>query len=261
MLSVETLHSRETWQDPAQPVRGPQIAPWSDIDLGVIVHYTADDDLIDGDPGEHADQLDDYLRSIQNHYVTVRGYSIGYQWAVDWLGGVWELRGWDYHNAANLGRKYRKQHGMPDGWNANDHTVSILCLVDGNDPVTKEAAASVRAIVADAQRLAQRDLPVRAHQFLEWTSCAGTGINAQVNAGVFVPNDKEQNMAGFPPRIIKPTPKFAGGPWFAVEGGSARYADSADVEVAKRNGWPIEPPRDDGQYRLRHKEVMGEWPS
>lgn len=127
---VETFHRREAWQDPKMPVVGPSptMDQWDTFPL----HYTAADNLIDGDPGEHAEDLPAYLRAIQRDYTLNRGYSIGYGFAVDWLGGVWELRGYDIRNAANR------------GW--NHRTGPVLCLVDGDDPLTPEALWSVRAL-------------------------------------------------------------------------------------------------------------------
>lgn len=68
---------------------------------------------------------------------------------------------------------------------------------------------------------------------------------------------------GFGPRIVKPTSKYPSGPWFAVEGGSARYADADDVREANANGWKVDSPKDaDGkeiheQYRYWHRYVYG----
>lgn len=182
---VTTYHERWTWQNPLKPVAGPA-AEWGEIDTAVI-HYTASDDLIDGDPGEHADQLDEYLRAMQQSYVTYRGYSLGYWFAVDWLGGVWQIRGWDIKSAANLDH--------------NDHTIPILVLVDGADAATPEAAASVRAIIAEGQRRAGRTLAIKGHGQLRVetgkgtpTSCPGVGLQSQISTGVFTPRpDPPQN--------------------------------------------------------------------
>ena len=169
---VATFHRREAWQDPALPVTGPNptMDEWDTFPL----HYTAADDLIDGDPGESADDLPAYLRAIQRDYKLNRGYSIGYGFAVDWLGGVWELRGYDIKNAANR--------------NWNHRTGPVLCLVDGADPLTDEAIASVNALYAEGERRCERSLDLAGHRDIGATACPGDGIYNQIQAGLIYPD-------------------------------------------------------------------------
>ena len=76
---AHTVHSREAWQDPRYPVFGPFDNP-GDNDT-IVIHYTAADDLIDGDPGEHADNLPAYMRAMQRSYVTNdQWYRVGETW-------------------------------------------------------------------------------------------------------------------------------------------------------------------------------------
>lgn len=166
-----TYHKREDWQDPRYPVFGP-VDNINDNDT-VVLHYTAADDLIDGDPGEHAEDLPQYLRNMQYYYVTQRGYSLGYSFAVDWLGGVWQIRGWEFQSAANRGH--------------NNHTLPILLLVDGDDPATSFAVAAVQDLVEQAKIRYGRDLVIVGHQDIGATGCPGAGIQAQIEAGVFEP--------------------------------------------------------------------------
>ena len=179
-----TFHRREVWQNPALPVSGPPMM-WTRIDTTPL-HYTAADDLIDGDPGEHAEDLPAYLRAIQRDYKR-RGYSVGYNFAVDWLGGVWELRGFDFKCAANR------------GWNGR--TVAVLCLVDGADPLTAEALEAVRKIIAETDRRAGRVTNVVPHSAIGATQCCGDGIRGQISAGLVTPW-KEPTMRGIPETII-----------------------------------------------------------
>lgn len=140
-----------------------------------MIHYTAADDLIDGDPGEHADQLDEYMRAMQKSYVDQRGYSLGYCVAIDWLGGSWEVRGWDIRSAAN------RDH--------NEHTWPILMLVDGNDKATDHAVAAVNSLIYQAEQRAGRKLTVVGHGQLQNpnhpTSCPGAGLRSQISQGAF----------------------------------------------------------------------------
>jgi hypothetical protein len=180
-------HDRAAWEDPAVPVTGPAMN-WARIDT-VAVHYTAADDLIDGDPGEHAEDLPAYLRSIQSSYVRTRGYSIGYGVGVDWLGGSWELRGVDIKCAANKGH--------------NEHTIAILVLVDGNDMATTHAATEIRRLIAWFEVLAGRQLTITGHGQLRdpdaATACPGSGLRAQIALGEFSP--RWTPPAPFPPPI------------------------------------------------------------
>jgi hypothetical protein len=177
---VATVHPRSSWVDPRYPVTGPA-TNWGRIDTAVI-HYTAADNLIDGDPGEHASNLPAYIRSIQRSYETTRGYSIGYWWAVDWLGGVWQLRGWDIKSAANATH--------------NEHTAPILVLVDGADAATDEATESIRALVAETSRIAGRSIAITGHGWLTGakTECPGAGLRAQIFAGDFAPRLTEPEL-------------------------------------------------------------------
>lgn len=185
-------HPRAEWQDPKLPVVGPAI-DWTRIDTAVP-HYTAADNLIDGDPGEHANNLPGYLRAIQRDYQLNRGYSIGYNVAVDWLGGSWELRGDTIKCAANKGH--------------NEHTFAILVLVDGNDMATEYAAAEIRRLIGEAETLARRELAITGHGQLQNpnhpTGCPGTGLRAQITLGEFSPRWVDPNRPVPPPIEITP---------------------------------------------------------
>ena len=153
---------------PTPAIDGPPI-DWGQIDT-IVGHYTAALDLPDGDPGEHADQLDDFLRGINKHYLA-KGYSFAYNFIFDWLGGVWEGRGFDIKNAANK------------GWNTR--SVSYLVLVDGQDGTTPEAAAAIRAMRAECNRRRGFALNLRNHSQVGSTRCWGDGLRAQQAAGLF----------------------------------------------------------------------------
>ena len=166
------LIPRSEWQDPKLPVNGSKII-WKTIDT-VAIHYTADDDLIDGDPGEDWASIPAYLRAIQKSYETSRGYSVGYNVAVDQRGGAWELRGFDIKCAANKGH--------------NDHTWAILVLVDGTDPASVAAQQTIRELVALAETHADRALAIKGHcQLPASTACPGVGLLGQIIDGVFRP--------------------------------------------------------------------------
>jgi hypothetical protein len=181
-------HTRASWQDPRKPVTGPLMV-WRNVDT-IAIHYTAADNLIDGDPGEHASNLPAYMRSMQSAYLSSRGYSLGYNVSVDWLGGSWEIRGVDIRCAANK------------GW--NERTFAILMLVDGDDMATTHAAAEVRRIVAECERLAGRVLRIAGHGEIGATACPGSGLRAQITIGEFSPRWNPAPPP--PPPVLPPVP-------------------------------------------------------
>lgn len=174
---------------------GPAL-PWATIDTNSC-HYTAAVNLIDGDPGEYATNIPAYLRAIHHDYLNNRpqpsgakGYSIGYNFAIDWLGGIWELRGFDIKCAANATYK-------DVVW--NNRTVAILFLVDGKDGMTDLALEAARYIVAETRRRAKRPTAIKGHREIGATACPGDGIMAQIKAGLLEPTTHE------PPVVEQPT--------------------------------------------------------
>jgi hypothetical protein len=181
-----TIHDREDWQDPKLPVHSTNAFEW-DTDTEAV-HYTAAVDLPDGDPDELVPGkpewwlVPSYLRRIQADYQNNRGYAIGYNWPIDYLGGIWEARGWDFECAANV------------GW--NPRTWAILLLVDGNDAPNPWMLRSCRYLHHEAQRLSGRTHLIRPHSQLGYnvttkqqilypfpggqTSCPGNGGRAKM---------------------------------------------------------------------------------
>ncbi len=160
------------------PVKGPSFH-WNNI-THISIHYTADDDLIDGDPGESWDKLDDYIAAIQKNYTEKRGYSIGYNAAVDQRGVTWELRGDTFQCAANK------------GW--NEVTFAILVLVDGADPLTDNGLNGVRDLVKQIRDI-RPGIPIVGHRDIGSTSCPGNGVYHQIKSGLLEP------QAWLPPTI------------------------------------------------------------
>jgi hypothetical protein len=171
------VRPRTDWQNPNQPVVGPAMV-LSTIDL-VPAHYTAASSV----PADTAA----YLRSIQNDYTVNRGYSIGYNFAVDQAAVAWELRGWDIKCAANKGM--------------NEVTIAILCLVNGAAAMTPPMVAVFNGLAAEAQRRTGRSLLVVGHQDIGATACPGAGIQGQVVSGVLTTTTPPQ------PEPIPPTPE------------------------------------------------------
>jgi hypothetical protein len=180
-------HGRADWVPPGPPVSGPPFN-WAGIEW-VVIHYTAAIDLPDGDMGEFAYDLPPYLRAVHREYLR-RGYSIGYNAAVDWLGGDWELRGDTFKCAANADREDTIESPHDKGGDENARTFAILMLVDGQDSATPLAVDAVRRLVAQVRDHAPRAVIVLGHRDVDKTQCPGTGVYAQIRAGVFEPVDE-----------------------------------------------------------------------
>jgi len=169
-----TIRPRQDWQSASQPVVGPAIN-LSKITL-LPAHYTAASTVPSDTPP--------YLRAIQNDYTVNRGYSIGYNFAIDKAGVAWELRGWDIKCAANK--------------DMNEVTIAILCLVDGANAMNDNMVQTFTEIGAEAESRCRKDLLVVGHRDIGSTSCPGDGIYRQVQSGILEP--------GSAPTPIPPTP-------------------------------------------------------
>lgn len=193
---VETVHPREWWEQDGYRITDMTRLPTpyrpANVDRGVV-HYTAARNVPDGDPGENVTtSIIDRLRASQRDYLINRtgggytrrsdnryfpGYHLGYSFLIDYLGGVTELRGWDYLPAAT------NQH--------NDHTVALLCFVDWQDKGTELMWESLRAITREARRRSGRTTTFNP-QLIDHggltiesgkgtpTQCSGDGLRAQL---------------------------------------------------------------------------------
>jgi hypothetical protein len=167
------------WVDPAYPVSARNAFEWSDV-TQIAIHYTAADNLIDGDPGENWANMPAYVRQIQRSYVTSRGYSIGYNVGFDQRGKSWRLRGVTFECAANAGH--------------NEWTIAILCLVDGADKASPEMVAAIRRFVGWARQQAGRHLKIVGHRDIGSTACPGAGLYDQIKSGAFEPQEGDKDM-------------------------------------------------------------------
>ena len=222
-MIVPGMHPREDWQDPAQPVTGP---PPRGVPHTWVIHYPG------GGGAPVGGQVPSYLRGIQNNYVSSssRGYSIGYSYGVAQDGSMWEIRGDTYNPASNPGRKVEG--------NFNDVSRSIFVMVAGQDEGSPAAVESINAIIAT-----QPDWSVISHGDVDFTSCCGDGMIAQIRAGIIgqqdnptpPPEPEELIMIayiGMPPAGTPNNP-----PWLLCVNGSVRYATNVDTAHATANGW------------------------
>lgn len=196
---VETVHPREAWEPVGYRMltdfdRTPSSLNIYDVTRGVA-HYTSAINLPDGDPGEILTGVDGIRRLLANTQIDYfhnrnsggytrksdgrwfPGFPVGYSFAVDWLGGVWEIRGWDIYPAAT------GQH--------NSYTLPILFLTDRADAASDLMLRSARMIWREARRRGarMRNDPWAHGWFRErtgtgtFTACCGDAVKGQILDG------------------------------------------------------------------------------
>lgn len=167
----------------------------------IATHYTSAIDLPDGDPDEIQSGVDgirallarstyDYLANRSDGGYTRNrgntpdgrhfpGYPLGYSWAFDWLGGVWEINGLDYQPAATA------------SWNPQAR--AYLMLTDRYDPGSALMWQSFRAVAAWEASLGARITPENIWPHGKFfavtgkgtpTGCCGSALTAQIDAGL-----------------------------------------------------------------------------
>lgn len=116
----------------------------------LVVHYPGHDNL----PSSQA-AVPARLRSEQDYYLRKKSpYDLGYNWIIDPWGGVWEVRGWEFRNAANGSTR-------PSNWNAVSVSVQFQTRLDGR-PTTAQLDAFVW-LYNEAIRVFGRRLNVYGH--------------------------------------------------------------------------------------------------
>lgn len=233
---------RERWEEPRYTIgahtrSGPQ--QWTECEY-VAIHYTAAETT----PAKF-DAVRLKLQASQRDYVLNRGYSLGYNWAVDRLGTIWEIRGADYQCAAN---------GNTD---TNKRGPAVLCLVNAGAPANDRMIEAVRLVIGTVSTAAGRIVPAVPHSALRPTQCPGAGLSAQIAAGVFEIGQPPMNqyLATPPPKYRTP---HRGS--FIVAGAAVRYATTTDAEWCAANGVPkVE--LNDEQYENLYRNVFGALPA
>lgn len=201
MIEGVTFHPRSAWEPTGFRMasdfdRTPPAYVAANVTRGAV-HYSAAMNLPDGDLGEFDHQIGPWLAAVTRDYLANRssppgyvrlsdgrvfpGYPIGYSFAIDWLGGVWELRGFDYRPAATNGH--------------NHYTIALLMLSDRFDPSSELACASARAVLREARRRSGRsdfaNRPLGHGEFHTVTgigtptACPGAANLAQIHDGMY----------------------------------------------------------------------------
>lgn len=189
------IRSREGWLDPAGPpwdhtVNGngdyyvcPSFLGWSKIDT-IVIHYPGADwaDMdFNNDGQENIDDTVHVIRQMHNAYLMgSRGYSLGYCFVIGTSGDIWEVRGWEYANAANKGDS---AHGTyPPAW--NNTTISIQIVVDEQTPANDKQVSAVNWLIDEIIRQRQSPMNLTYHGAGQYTACPGSGIMDQIADGV-----------------------------------------------------------------------------
>lgn len=153
-------HPRTEWQTAAQPVTGPILDRAPLVDM--VYHYPG------SGPNAKYNNPVIVLRAMQNDYLTNRGYSLGYNWAIDPKGDIWEIRGFDIRSAAT------------GGWNTQ--SVATMFLVPGIEQASRAQLDAAVELHKECNRRWTKALRTKGHFQCGTTAtpCPGAGIKFQL---------------------------------------------------------------------------------
>jgi hypothetical protein len=171
--------TRSGWQDPSNPITGSLSIP-SEWRYNTI-HWPGANVNVNNPVG--------VLRSMQSAWSRIKGYSLGYNFAVFPNGDVYVIRGFDIRCAANGDQE------------VNRPGIAILLVVPNVDTrPTNEMINGVRTVVSLTRARVPQTLIINAHRQIrpEPTACPGDEIAKMIVAGVFEPESelpiKEEDM-------------------------------------------------------------------
>ena len=226
--------TRSTWQDPSVPVTGSLSVPneWRYN----TIHW----------PGANVNVANPVgiLRSMQAAWARIKGYSLGYNFAVFPNGDVYVIRGFDIRCAANGDQA------------VNRPGIAILLVVpDVNTRPTPEMVKGVRAVVRLTRSRVPQKLAINAHRDIrpEPTACPGDVIARMILAHVFEPETElstvEDDMSAEIKLIASDGTEFVWYPpmntfrWVTNGNVSSAEPDSSFVAIYKGelpNGNPVD---------------------
>jgi LysM repeat protein len=149
----------------------------------MTVHYTGASRVNTG-----REQIAARIKTTERYHMSrdKNMSGIGYNFAIDKWGRIWELRGWTFQNAAN-------------GTNSNRTSFSVVCLVGVEDnALNNEMIKSLQWLYGEARRRFNRVLIIKGHQEHKATACPGSAIMALIRSGRI-----QESVAPDPP-ITKP---------------------------------------------------------
>jgi LysM repeat protein len=186
----------------------------------MTVHYT-------GAPrvGRSPDQIAAFIKSIERNHLG-RGPSmsaVGYNFAIDKFGRIWELRGWDYKNAAN-------------GTSSNNYSFSVCLLigVEDNQPTNEMIRALQELYRLGCERFKRR-LAVKGHQEHKPTACPGPAIMALIRANTIQAGVNQQGQVPTP--TPPPAPPAQPTPEKPVDPALPDQAQIGEYTVQRGDSW------------------------
>jgi peptidoglycan hydrolase-like protein with peptidoglycan-binding domain len=162
--------SRSAWTTAPSSSNG----SWGDV-VGIALHYPADGNVIIG--AASAETIAAKLRGYRDFHVKSRRWGdIGYNFAIDQAGRIWELRG-----LGNVGSHCASASNK----NANTRYVGVLFLVGNSEPVSDAAVAAFRDLRARVLAWRPRAVAVTGHGQVPGasTSCPGGALRALISDG------------------------------------------------------------------------------
>jgi LysM repeat protein len=134
----------------------------------MTVHYTGAKRV-----DRNQDSIAAYLKATERHHMSrdPKMSGVGYNFAIDKWGRIWELRGWDFKNAAN-------------GTTSNNTSFSVNCLVgvEDNEP-TPEMVSALQWLYREGVRRFRKPLAVKGHQEHKATACPGGELMKLIRSG------------------------------------------------------------------------------
>jgi N-acetylmuramoyl-L-alanine amidase len=184
---------------------------------GIIIHHS-----VTGE-GTNQKSVESILRGIDDYHRRKGWGGIGYNFAVDHKGRIYEARGRDIigvhaanHNTLNFG----------------------ICYIGNTDKhLTIAAVKAIQSLVEELQEAANKKLNVRGHGSVNLTGCPGRRLQARLEAGRFdIPFVKKQYALVLPvdksyrklaTRLLGLTPSVANLP--------ARIAEAQRLKALNNN--------------------------
>lgn len=111
------------------------------------------------------DKSDDWLRSIQNYHQKKKWADIGYSFAYDDYGQIFELRGWNVEGAHT------------QGYNSRSH--AIVRLGNGDKPDTPAGLYALKSFVAEHDRRYGK-VKILGHRDVDESHCPGNSTYSRI---------------------------------------------------------------------------------
>jgi hypothetical protein len=132
---------------------------------GIIIHHSVTSE------GTNQASVESILRGIDDFHRRKGWGGIGYNFAVDHKGRIYEARGRDI-----IGVHAANHNGLNFG----------ICYIGNTDKhLTADAVKAIQTLVAELQEAANKKLNVRGHGSVNLTACPGRRLQARIEAGRF----------------------------------------------------------------------------